>query len=133
MLLQRLALRAVAVCALLSVAPHAHAFEGRVSWYGPEHGQAARRTACGERFRPDAVLAAHWTLPCGTRVRVTDLQTGRSIEIPVRDRGPHPRLHRALDLSRGAARRLGILSRGVIRARLTVLGPGIGRLHLAAR
>lgn len=59
MLLQRLALRAAVACALLSAIPPAHAFTGRVSWYGAEHGQAHRPTACGERFRPDAVLAAH--------------------------------------------------------------------------
>ena len=123
MLLQRLALRAGLACLVLAgSAPHASALEGRVSWYGAEHGQGLRHTACGERYRPDAILAAHWTLPCGTRVQVTDLATGRSIVVPVRDRGPHPRLHRALDLSQGAARQLGILHRGVIRARLAVLG-----------
>lgn len=62
---------------------------------------------------------------------MTDPTMGRSLDVAVRDRGPNPRLHRALDLSRGAARRLGILRRGVIRARLTVLGPGFGRLRLA--
>lgn len=141
MLLRRLALRAACACALLSATPSARAFEGRVSWYGAEHGQARNHVACGRRsvgplsgrFRPDGMTAAHWTLPCGTRVRVTDLATGRTVEVTINDRGPHPRLRRALELSRGAARRLWILSRGVIRARLTVLGPGIERLHLAAR
>lgn len=142
MLLQRHALRAALACALLAPVS-AQAFEGRVSWYGAGHGQTKNAVACGRRavgrlaglFRPDGMTAAHWTLPCGTRVRVTDLATGRNVEVTVNDRGPHPRLRRALDLSRGAARRLGILSRGVIRARLTVLGPGLGlgRLHLAAR
>jgi rare lipoprotein A len=131
MSLQRFALRAAVACALL-VPAHAHAFEGKVSWYGGENGQGRRHVACGERYRPEAILAAHWTLPCGTRVHVTDLATGRSIVVPVRDRGPHPRLHRALDLSQGAARRLGILGRGVIRARIVVVsGAGAGRLHLA--
>ncbi len=121
--LQRLALRAGLAClALAGSVPHVSAFEGKVSWYGGEHGQGLRNTACGERYRPEAILAAHWTLPCGTRVQVTDLATGRSIVVPVRDRGPHPRLRRALDLSQGAARQLGILHRGVIQARLAVLG-----------
>ena len=111
---------ALGIPAFLMPAPAA-GFDGRVSWYGPEHGQGGRRTACGAPFRPDAVLAAHWTLPCGTRVRVTDLRTGRSVVVPVRDRGPRPDLGRALDLSRGAARRLGMLRRGVIRARIAVL------------
>ena len=139
MTLQRLALRAACACALLSAAPAAHAFEGRVSWYGSEHGQAARAVACQRRhvgrlagrFNPAGLTAAHWTLPCGTRLRVTDPATGRSVDVTVTDRGPHPRLRRALDLARGAAARLGILGRGVIRARIAVLGPGLGRLRLA--
>jgi rare lipoprotein A len=141
MLLQRLALRAACVCALLSASPPAHAWEGRVSWYGSEHGQTKNDVACQRRsvgplagrFRPDGMTAAHWTLPCGTVVRVTDLATGRSVDVTVNDRGPHPRLHRTLDLARGAAQRLGIIPRGVIRARLIVLRtPGAGRLRVAA-
>ncbi len=135
MLLQRLALRAAVVCALLSAPSHARAFEGRVSFYGSEHGQARRNVACPGvgRFNPAGMTAAHWTLPCGSRVRVLDLATGRSVDVIVTDRGPHPRLRRALDLAQGAAARLGILRRGVIRARLTVLGAGaLGRLHLAS-
>ena len=140
MLLQRLALRAAVACALLLVPAHARAWEGRVSWYGSEHGQARNDVACTRRtvghlagrFDPAGMTAAHWTLPCGTRVRVTDLATGRSVEVTVTDRGPHPRLHRALDLARGAAERLGIVGRGVIRARLTIVrAPGENRLRLA--
>jgi len=142
MILQRLALRAAFACALLLVPAHARAWEGRVSWYGAEHGQTRNDVACSRRtvghlagrFNPAGMTAAHWTLPCGTRVRVTDLATGRSVEVTVTDRGPHPRLHRALDLAKGAAERLGIVSRGVIRARLTIIGsPGVGRLRLAER
>lgn len=140
MLLQRLALRAACACALLLASPPVRAWEGRVSWYGSEHGQARNAVACSRRtvghlagrFDPAGMTAAHWTLPCGTRVRVTDLATGHSVEVTVTDRGPHPRLHRALDLARGAAERLGIVGRGVIRARLTILStPGAGRLRLA--
>lgn len=139
MLLQRLALRAALLCALVAPVP-ARAWEGRVSWYGSEHGQAARDVACGRRrvgalagrFNPAGMTAAHWTLSCGTRVRVTDLKTGRSVEVTVTDRGPHPRLHRTLDLAQGAAEQLGIIARGVIRARLAILRtPGTGRLRLA--
>lgn len=140
MLLQRLALRAAVACALLLVPAHASAWEGRVSWYGSEHGQARNDVACSRRtvghlagrFRPDGMTAAHWTLPCGTRVRVTDIATGRSVDVTINDRGPHPRLRRSLDLAQGAAERLGITARGVIRARLAVLSaPGSGRTHLA--
>ncbi|MCJ2102474.1 septal ring lytic transglycosylase RlpA family protein [Methylobacterium sp. E-046] len=132
MLLQRLALRAAVACALWFASPPAHALEGRVSWYGSEHGQARNDVACSRRtvghlagrYNPQGMTAAHWTLPCGTRVRVTDLATGRSVEVTVNDRGPHPRLRRALDLAQGAAEQLGIIHRGIIRARLDILQSG---------
>lgn len=139
MTLQRLALRAAVACALVAPSP-VLAWEGRVSWYGAEHGQARRSVACSRRsvghlagrYNPAGMTAAHWTLPCGTRVRVTDLATGASVDVTVTDRGPHPRLRRALDLAKGAAERLGIVHRGVIRARLTILtSAGLGRLRLA--
>jgi rare lipoprotein A len=142
MLLQRLALRAAVACALLLAPVHARAWEGRVSWYGTEHGQAKNDVACSRRkvgdlagrFRPEGMTAAHWTLPCGTRVRVTDLATDHSVEVTVNDRGPHPRLHRTLDLAQGAAEALGIIQRGVIRARLAIIGaPRPGHLSVAAR
>lgn len=118
MTLQRLALRAAIACALLiaSLAP-SHAWEGAVSFYGTESG---RKTANGERFQPGGMTCAHWTLPFGSRVRVEDIATGRSIVCRVNDRGPHPRLRRELDLAEGAARALGIIRRGVIRARLSL-------------
>ena len=132
MRLQRLARRAAVACALWFASSTAHALEGRVSWYGPEHGQARNDVACSRRsvghlagrFSPGGMTAAHWTLPCGTRVRVTDLATGRSVEVTVNDRGPHPRLRRALDLAQGAAERLGIIHRGINRARLDILPSG---------
>lgn len=139
MTLQRLALRAAVACALVVPSP-VLAWEGRVSWYGAEHGQARKNVACNRRsvghlagrYNPAGMTAAHWTLPCGTRVQVTDVATGESVDVTVNDRGPHPRLGRTLDLSKGAAARLGIVHRGVIRARLTILSSaGLGRLHLA--
>lgn len=141
MLLRRLALRAAVACALLSAPSTARSFDGRVSWYGSEHGQTKNDVACGRRkvghlagrFNPSGMTAAHWTLPCGTKVRVTDLATGRSVEVTVNDRGPHPRLRRALDLAQGAAERLGIIGRGVIHARLAIISsPATGRLRLTA-
>ena len=67
------------------------------------------------------MTAARWMLPFGTRLRVTDTATGRSVVCRVNDRGPHPRLHRSVDLAHGAARALGILSRGVITARIAIV------------
>lgn len=127
MILQRIALRAALLCALLAPAP-ALAWEGAVSFYGSESGT---RTANGERFRPSGDTCAHWTLAFNTRLLVTDPSTGRNVVCRVNDRGPHPRLRRSVDLAHGLAVRLGIVRRGVIRARITILGPGVGRLHLA--
>lgn len=82
---------------------------GMASFYGDAH--AGNRTASGERFDPDGMTAAHRSLPFGTRLRVTDPSTGRSVIVRVNDRGPFHR-SRILDLSEGAARELGIVRRG---------------------
>lgn len=119
MTLRRLALWAALACAPTLARPAAAASEGLVSWYGSESGA---RTANGEPFRPDGLTCAHRSLPFGTRVRVTDLATRRSVICRVNDRGPARRLGRTLDLARGAARALGTLGRGVIRARIAVVG-----------
>jgi rare lipoprotein A len=79
----------------------------RASWYS-----TGRVTAQGRRYDPDGMTAAHRTLPFGTRVRVTDPSSGRSVHVVINDRGPYV-AGRQLDLSRGAARRLGIIDRGV--------------------
>lgn len=92
--------------------------EGQASWYGPEyHG---KRTACGERFDQDALTAAHGTWPCGTRVRVTLLSTRRSVVVTINDlfRGHKGRV---IDVSRGAARRIGLIGPGTGRVRLEVV------------
>ena len=77
------------------------------------------RTASGEPHRADEMTAAHRTLPFGTRVRVTHLANGRHVIVVINDRGPHVR-GRVIDLSRRAARQLGILERGVAKVRLEV-------------
>lgn len=92
--------------------------EGTASWYGP--GFHGRPTASGEAYDMEAMTAAHPSLPLGTRIRVTVLATGRRTELRVNDRGPFTK-GRVLDVSRAAARRLGILRRGTARVRLEVL------------
>jgi rare lipoprotein A (peptidoglycan hydrolase) len=82
---------------------------GVASWYGP--GMQGNRTANGETFDMWAMTAAHPCLPLGTKIRVTVLETGRSLIVTVNDRMPSRR--RVLDLSIGAARALGIASFGV--------------------
>ncbi|MCW5646579.1 MAG: septal ring lytic transglycosylase RlpA family protein [Sphingopyxis sp.] len=78
---------------------------GYASWYGDE--LAGRPTANGETFNPDAISAAHKTLPLPSYVEVTALDTGRTILVRVNDRGPMA-ADRLIDLSRGAAEQLGL-------------------------
>ena len=83
---------------------------GVASWYGAWHH--GRPTSSGVPFDQNAMTAAHATLPLGSRVRVTLRETGRSVVVTVNDRQP-PKGVRVIDLSRGAARRLGIVDRGL--------------------
>lgn len=91
---------------------------GDASWYGREfHG---RPTASGERYNMRKMTAAHQRLPLGTRVRVTDLATGRAVVVRINDRGPFMK-RRIIDLSWGAARRLGMVEKGVAKVGLEIL------------
>ncbi len=92
---------------------------GQASWYGSESGN---RTANGERFRVKAVTAAHTTLPLPSYVEVTALDTGRTILVRVNDRGPFA-AGRIIDLSRGAARQLGMERQGTVPVRVRVVEP----------
>lgn len=92
---------------------------GMASWYGP--GFHGRRTANGERFNQNALTAAHRSLPFGTRVRVTNTRTGRSVVVRITDRGPFTR-GRVIDLSAAAARIVGVMQSGVAPVTLEILG-----------
>jgi len=92
---------------------------GMASWYGREHH--GRRTASGERFDMNALTAAHRTLPFGTRVRVTNLDNGRAVEVHINDRGPFRR-GRILDVSKAAAAELRMIGPGTARVRIEVVG-----------
>ena len=94
-------------------------FRGIASFYGYDF--SGNKTASGERFNPEGMTAAHRTLPFGTRVRVTNPRNGRSVIVRINDRGPFIR-GRVIDLSYGAARVLGIISRGIAPVRIQVLG-----------
>ena len=92
---------------------------GIASWYGPAfHG---RPTANGEVFDMNAVTAAHPTLPLPSRVRVTNLENGRQLEMRVNDRGPFVD-GRLIDLSRRAAQLLGFHRKGLAKVRVEYLG-----------
>jgi rare lipoprotein A len=77
------------------------------------------RTASGERYNPDRFTAAHRTLPFGTRVRVTDPRTHRSVVVTVNDRGPFNK-GRVIDLSLAAAKALHMIDRGLMRVTAAV-------------
>lgn len=93
--------------------------EGVASWYGP--GYDGRRTSSGERFDQDALTAAHAYWAFGTRVKVTLLSTGRSVVVRINDRFPSHK-GRAIDLSRGAAKAIGLIGPGTGQVRLEVVG-----------
>lgn len=91
--------------------------EGVASWYGP--GYDGKKTSSGEVFDQDDLTAAHMTFTFGTRVRVTLLSTGRSVVVRINDRFPNA--HRVIDLSRGAARTIGLIGPGTGKVRLEVV------------
>jgi len=78
---------------------------GRASWYGP--GFHGRKTASGETFNTHELTAAHRTLPFGTKVRVVNQRTGRSVIVRINDRGPYAH-GRVIDLSRASAQAIGL-------------------------
>jgi rare lipoprotein A len=97
--------------------------EGTASFYGGSFFQG-KPTASGEPFDENKMTAAHRTLRFGTRLRVTDLDTGRTVNVVCNDRGPFARrddgsFSRIIDLSSGAARAMGLdIQRGLARVRL---------------
>lgn len=108
---------------------------GRASWYGREH--QGMRTSSGERFNRFKFTCAHKTLPFGTRLRVTNVKTGKAVVVRVSDRGPF-RHQRILDLAEAAARPLGIVSAGAasviaqVVPATTPLGPSTAPTNLLA-
>ena len=112
-----LALGVLSACAVLPVGWTGRQ-AGLASWYGP--GLHGRRTASGTVRTGAALTAAHRSLPFGTLLRVTNLRNGRTVVVVVDDRGPFVR-GRVIDLSRAAARRLGMVRDGVVPVRLEVV------------
>lgn len=92
---------------------------GLASWYGP--GFHGKRTSSGETYDMHAMTAAHKTLPLPAKVRVTNLDTGESVEVRVNDRGPFHE-GRVIDLSKAAAERLGVLENGTAPVEVEALG-----------
>lgn len=95
-----------------------HVETGKASYYAMKY--QFRKTASGERFNQLARTAAHRTLPFGTRVRVTNVDNGKSVVVKVNDRGPFLP-GRVIDLSRSAFSDVGNIERGLIDVRLEVI------------
>jgi rare lipoprotein A (peptidoglycan hydrolase) len=91
---------------------------GAASWYGP--GFSGRKTASGEVFDETKFTAAHKTMPLGTRARVTHLGNGKSVEVVINDRGPHTD-GRMIDLSKAAAKALGMIDNGIAKVRIELM------------
>ena len=88
---------------------------GLASFYVPQG-----RTASGAKSRPHALTAAHRRLPFGSRVRITHLKSGKQVVVTITDRGPFSK-SRIIDISRAAAKALGMTQQGVARVRITLL------------
>lgn len=99
-------------------ASHGTTDRGGASYYADKF--VGRQTASGEVYTHRKLTAAHRTLPFGTRVRVTRLDTGAEVIVRINDRGPFKR-SRIIDLSRSAAERLDMIEPGVVQVEIEVL------------
>jgi rare lipoprotein A len=106
---------ATLIAALVFVAPAQALTTGWASFY-----KSGRLTANGEHFKPMGLTAAHRKLPFGTKLKVTNLKTGKSVLVRVNDRGPFIR-GRILDLSLGAAKVIGLNRSGVAKISFVVI------------
>ncbi|HUW41933.1 MAG TPA: septal ring lytic transglycosylase RlpA family protein [Rectinemataceae bacterium] len=95
-------------------------FSGTASWYGPEF--AGRVTSSGEIYDPNKLTAAHRSLPFGTLVLVRNLDNGSSVVVRIDDRGPFAR-GRVIDLSKAAARLIGMIPTGTARVSCSIIPP----------
>lgn len=106
--------------------PTGRVLNGMASWYGP--GFHGRRAADGSRFDMNKLTAAHRTLPFGTLVRVINQRTQKSCIVKITDRGPFGH-GRVIDLSKAAAKEIGLLSSGVAPVKLEILASAQQEAH----
>lgn len=100
-----------------AVLAHHQVIKGRALYYSNEY--AGEAMACGPKYQPWKMVAAHRRLPCGTELRVKNLANGNRVTVTVQDRGPYTDGF-VLDVSRRAARKLGFLRAGSARIRAVV-------------
>lgn len=120
-----------AACAKRHAVKHEHKKEvGMASWYGPKF--QGKRTASGVRYDQRKLTAAHPSLPFGTKVKVTNVANEKSVVVEINDRGPFSR-GRVIDLSKAAAKEIGMIGCGVARVELEIDGDcydGYGKREL---
>lgn len=108
---------ALVAVALLACKEPTKIEEGQASYYADSlHGG---KTASGEKYNKRDLTAAHLTLAFDTKVKVTNLDNGKSVWVRINDRGPHVK-NRIIDLSGAAARKLGITETGTAKVRLEI-------------
>ena len=105
---------AIGIAAMAGIS-EAKSVTGLASYY--KHGA---RTANGEKYNPHGLTAAHRNLPFGTKVKVTNVKTGKSVVVRINDRGPFIR-NRVIDLSLGAAKVVGLTRSGVAKVNFVVM------------
>lgn len=120
--------------ALFAVAAFSFGETGYASWYGGKF--QGRQTASGEIFDTNKLTAAHKTLPFGTEVEVTNLDTGKSVQVRINDRGPFVE-GRIIDLSRAAAAEIGMMGTGIAPVKVEIVkahtesdGPGVSHYSI---
>lgn len=97
---------------------------GKASFYADKFEGV--QTASGEKYKRKKLTGAHKTLPFGTKVRITNLQNNKTVEIVINDRGPYVD-GRIVDVSKAAAEKLGFINQGIAEVRLEVIDPGDGK------
>ena len=98
--------------------------QGKASFYSNK--LQGRKMANGDPYRRHKLTAAHRTLPFGTKVKVTNLQTNQTVKVKITDRGPYAK-GRVIDLSEAAARRIGSIEAGVVPVKVKVVKPAAGK------
>lgn len=109
-----------------SIKKHPQTQIGIASYYGKKFHK--KRTANGEIFNMYKVSAAHKSYPLGTKVRVTNLENGKSIKLVINDRGPFVK-GRIIDLSYKAARKLDFVNQGTTKVRINVIRLGDNKYY----
>jgi rare lipoprotein A len=109
---------------LIVIGSQAQSQTGKASFYSDKfEGQS---TASGEKYKRNKLTAAHKTLPFGTKVRVTNLSNGNTVDVVINDRGPFVE-GRVIDLSKAAAQKLGFINQGLTDVKLEVIDAGDGK------